>query len=66
MLQVASGRVCSGEMMQRLENALKASNALIDDLNCHFAHALRSVQDIFPLFCFSLEGASIRSLGRMF
>lgn len=47
MLQIASGEVCSGEMSQRLANAFKDVDELINDLNHHDAHAQKVVGETF-------------------
>lgn len=43
---LASGKVCSGEMVQHFANALKDVNASLDDLNL-VPHAQKAVQDTF-------------------
>lgn len=54
-LQKASGRVCSGEMIQTLANASKDVDAPIYDLNRHAAHSLNAVQFTFCSESFQLE-----------
>lgn len=45
--QIASCRVCSGEIEKRLSNAIKDVNASIDDLNLLAANVQKSEQDTF-------------------
>lgn len=41
--QIASGEVCSGEMVQRPANAFMDVDTLIYDLNIHAAHLQKAI-----------------------
>lgn len=43
--QIANGGVYNGEKVQRLSDASKDVDELIDDFNCRAAHALETAHD---------------------
>lgn len=45
--QILSGRLCNGEMVQRLANGPKNSGASIDDGDIRVAHGHNGIHDTF-------------------